>query len=266
MSLANGKVIAVTGKGGTGKTTLASIMLTIMVRRGNSGILAIDADSATSLPQALGMKVRRNVGDIREEIITIPEIRSKLKDTHIRTTIADILEPGAGFHLLAMGRPEGPGCFCAVNDLLRYGIETLSRDFALTVVDCEAGPEQINRRVIQNIDTLIIVTDTSVRGMQTAGLIRHVAQIDQAVRFSRIGLVINRMKEERKAITQAAQQIGIDILGYLPEDENITKYDLVGKPIIELPDNSPSIMAVEKILAKIGMDISSTASPEKPST
>ena len=251
-----GRVIAITGKGGTGKTALAAMMLTILIRRGNSEILAIDADSAISLAQALGIRASRTVGDIREDIINIPGTRSKLQDTHIRTTIADILEPGAGFYLLVMGRPEGPGCFCAINDLLRYGIESLSRDFALTIVDCEAGPEQINRRVLQNIDTLIIVTDTSARGMRTAELISNIARVDQAVRASQVGLVVNRVKGESKSITQAAQQTGIDILGYIPEDENIASYDYAGKPILELPGDSPGVVAVEKILEKIGLGIS----------
>jgi len=250
-----GRVIAVTGKGGTGKTALAAIMIKILVRDNRLKVLAIDADSAISLPQTLGVNISKTVNDIREEIIENPEARSKLADTHIRTVIGSIVKQVEGIHLLVMGRPEGPGCYCAINDLLKYGIETLSRDFVVTIVDGEAGPEQINRRVLQNVDTLIIVADTSIRSMQTASSIRHIAQAGEAVRFSQIGLVINRMRGESRAIVQTAQQMDIKILGYIPEDENIMKYDLAGEPILKLPDTSPSVIAVEKILREIGLGI-----------
>ena len=250
-----GRVIAVTGKGGTGKTALTAIMVKILVRDSRLKMLVIDADSAISLPQTLGVQMEKTVNDVREEIIENPEARSKLADTHIRTVIESIVKQEGGIHLLVMGRPEGPGCYCAINDLLKYGIETLSRDFAVTIIDGEAGPEQINRRVLQNVDTLIIVADTSIRSLQTASSIRHIAQAGEAVRFSQIGLVINRVREKSNAIAQSAQQIDIKILGYIPEDENITKYDLAGKPMLKLPDSSPGVIAIEKILREIGLGV-----------
>jgi CO dehydrogenase maturation factor len=249
-----GRVIAVTGKGGVGKTALVAIMVKILVRNGGLKVLVIDADSAISLPQTLGVKVDRTVGDVRREIIENPEERGKLADTHIRTVISSIVKQQESLHLLVMGRGEGPGCYCAINDLLKYGIETLSRDFAVTIVDGEAGPEQINRRVLENVDTLIIVTDTSARSIQTASSIKQIAQARKTDKLSKIGLVINRMTEARKAIAQIAQQIDTEIWGYIPEDENIAKYDLTGKPIVELPDSSPSVIAVEKILRCIGIN------------
>ena len=253
MKTSKSRVIAVTGKGGTGKTALVALMVKILGRDNRVKLLAVDADSAISLPQTLGMKADKTVSDIRQEIIENPEARSKLADTHIRTVIGSILKQKEGINLLVMGRPEGPGCFCSINDLLKYGIETLSRDFAVTIVDGEAGPEQINRRVLENVDTLIIVADASIRSMQTANSIRQIAQIGEAAKFAKIGLVINRMTEKKKAIVQAAQQTDLKILGYIPEDENITKYDLAGKPILKLPDTSPSVIAVEKILSEIGL-------------
>ena len=253
MKTSKSRVIAVTGKGGTGKTALVALMVKILGRDNRVKLLAVDADSAISLPQTLGMKADKTVSDIRQEIIENPEARSKLADTHIRTVIGSILKQKEGINLLVMGRPEGPGCFCSINDLLKYGIETLSRDFAVTIVDGEAGPEQINRRVLENVDTLIIVADASIRSMQTANSIRQIAQIGEAAKFAKIGLVINRMTEKKKAIVQAAQQTDLKILGYIPEDENITKYDLAGEPILKLPNASPSVIAVEGILREIGL-------------
>jgi CO dehydrogenase maturation factor len=252
-SLKRGRTIAITGKGGVGKTVLAAMVIGLLARTGEFKILAIDADSAVSLPYALGMEVEKTVGEIRHKIIADPYVKAEISDKPMRTVIATALESGRGFDLLVMGRPEGPGCYCAINDLLRYGIETLSNKFDLTIIDGEAGPEQINRRVIQSVDTLIVVTDASTRGVRTAALIKKIAQDDRAVRFGRMGLVINRVKEENESIRELAEQIGIDILGYIPEDENITKYDSLGKPIIDLPNNSPSVLAAQRMLAEIGL-------------
>jgi len=251
------RVIAVTGKGGTGKTLLVTLLSKILGRYKGLKVLVVDADSATSLPQVLGMKVDKTISDIREEIITIPGARRKLKDTHIRTTIEGVVKKKDGIYLMVMGRPEGPGCFCAINDLLKYGIEILSRDFAVTIVDGEAGPEQINRRVTESADTLIIVVDSSVRSMQTASSIRHVAEVREQ-KFSLIGLVGNRMKKQNSEIIRAAQEMDIKILGCIPEDENVTEYDSSGNPIINLPDSSPSVIAVEKILNEISLNILSS--------
>ena len=256
MNINQRRVIAVTGKGGTGKTLLVALMSKILGRQKGLKVLVVDADSAISLPHVLGVKVDKTISDIREEIITIPGARRKLRDTHIRTTIESVVKKKEDLYLMVMGRPEGPGCFCAINDLLKYGIEALSRDFAVTIVDGEAGPEQINRRVTESADTLIIVVDSSIRSMQTASSIKHVAEIREQ-KFSLIGLVGNRMKKQNRAINRAAQEMDIKILGYIPEDENVTEYDSSGNPIINLPDSSPSVIAVEKILSKIGLTISS---------
>lgn len=248
-----GRTIAVSGKGGSGKTMLVTIIVKLLARNKNLNILAIDADSAISLPYTLGVKTKKTVGEIRREIIENPKIRAAIENVHIRTVISDCLEAGDGFHLLAMGRPEGPGCYCSVNDLLRYGIERLSKEFDLTIIDCEAGPEQISRRVAQGVDFLIIVTDATVRGIHAASLIRTVAKADEVMKSTRVGLVINKLKQESNSIIETARQSGLEILGYIPTDENISNYDLAGDPLIRLPDTSPSVVAVGDILEEMDL-------------
>jgi len=247
------KVIAITGKGGTGKTMLAALMIRLLSRETGAKVLAIDADSAISLPYALGMNVGKTLSEMRTEIIEDPAARKGLMDRHVQTVITDIVEHGKEFDLLVMGRSEGPGCYCGINDLLRYGIESLSGEFDFTLVDGEAGPEQINRRVLQSIDTLIILTDTSIRGFQTAGVIQSIAGADAASKLGQKGLVVNRLKGSNQLVSESAQRLGLKVFGYIPEDENITKYDLAGKPIVDLPDTSPSVEAVRAVLKEIGV-------------
>lgn len=243
------RIVAITGKGGTGKTMLSALMIRLLSREAGARVLAIDADSAISLPYALGMDVGRTLSDVRAGIIEDPAARKKLMDSHVRAAISDIVTHGNGFDLLVMGRAEGPGCYCGINDLLRYGIESLSTEFDVTIVDGEAGPEQINRRVLQSIDTLVILTDTSARGFQTAGVIQGIAGAGATV--GQMGLVINRFREGSKLANEVTRKPGLKTLGHIPEDENITEYDLVGKPIVDLPDASPSVEAVRTILRQM---------------
>ena len=249
------RVVAVTGKGGTGKTALVAIMVKILTQKNGLEVLVIDADSAVSLPQTLGIDAEKTVSDIREEVITDPEVKRRIAQTHISKIIKTLIKHQNNTNLLVMGRPEAAGCFCTVNDLLKYGIETIAKDYLITVIDCEAGPEQINRRVIENVDTLIIVTDTSARGFKTANSIYQIAKSGAIKGSWEVGLVINRLdaKDSEKLTLQASDQMTIRILGYIPDDKNITDYDLTGKPLLELPDDSPSVMAVEEILGKMGL-------------
>ncbi len=247
------KVIAITGKGGAGKTMLAALILRLLSREGEAKLLAIDADSSISLPYALGMNINKTLSELRMEMIEDPAAKKEIMDRHIQSVIEDIVEHGKGFDLLVMGRSEGPGCYCGINDLLRYGIESLSGKYDFTIVDGEAGPEQINRRVLQSIDALIILTDTSARGFQTADVIQGIAGSGAATELTQKGLVVNRLKGSSELVDEATQKLGLRVFGYIPEDENITKYDLEGKPIIDLPDTSPSIKAVKGIIKEIGV-------------
>ena len=246
-----GKKIAITGKGGSGKTMLTAIMTKLLARSKDVKLLAIDADSAINLPYALGIEAKRTVAEIRRQIIEDPEARAEIQDKNIRIVMEESLEVGNGFHLLVMGRPEGPGCYCSINDLLRYGIEHLSRQYDITLIDCEAGPEQVNRRVVNGVDILIIVTEPTTRGVRVCESILGVIQRDESVKPSGVGLVVNRFKGDDALITESIEKWGLEIYGRIPEDQKITDYDTSGRPIIDLPDASPSVIAVREVLKKL---------------
>ncbi len=245
--------IAVVGKGGSGKTVVAATMTRILASTGDLRVLAIDADSAVSLPYALGVEAGQTVSGLRNQLIEDPRARMEKRDRHVTLLIADILQHGRGFDLLVMGRPEGPGCYCAINDLLRYGIDTLSRQYDITLIDCEAGPEQVNRRVVSGVELLMIVTDTSMRGVRVAGVIWDLLRQDGQLRSSRAGLVINRLgtRGDDTLIADIAARAGLEVLGRIPEDENVAQCDAAGKAIVDIPASSPSVSAIGAILAAV---------------
>jgi CO dehydrogenase maturation factor len=243
--------VAITGKGGSGKTAFAAIATGLLAREGEGRILAIDADSALGLAYALGVKVRKTVADIRREVIEDARARKQMETKHVRETMRDVLEPGGGFQLLSMGRPEGPGCYCATNDLLRYGIDTLSKEYDIVVIDCEAGPEQANRRVVNGVEFLIVVTDCSARGMHAARSIHEVVRREMS--SVRTGLVVNRLASADERISAMAEEAGLGILGQVPEDAAVAEYDSLGKPLTSLPETSPSVAAVREILQAMGL-------------
>ncbi len=246
--------IAVTGKGGSGKTAITAILTGLLAKEGKQKILAIDADSSVSLSYALGIAVTKTVSQIRRDIIEDPNIRQEVESRHIREAMADIVEEGRGFDLLTMGRPEGPGCFCATNELLRYGIDSLSRQYDITLIDCEAGPEQVNRRVVNGVDFLIIVTDTSKRGMYAAIAIDEVVR--REMQSTRVGLVINKSADGDLAIVQMAAEAGMEIVGKVPDDGELSEFDSLGKPIIGLPENSPGVQAITEAMGKMAASLS----------
>jgi CO dehydrogenase maturation factor len=215
-------------------------------------LLLIDADPAMGLVSALGASVRRTMGEVREEIIKTAkkgksEERAKISGM-LDYMIFEALTELPRYSIIAMGRTETLGCFCPVNTLLRSSIETLSDNFDTILIDGEAGLEQINRQVVRRLQTLLIISDPTSRGMETAALIRKMVQEDKVIRAEQLGLVFNRVRGNEELLKDASVKLGIDLFGLIPFDENVASYDLVGKPIGDLPADSPSVAAFRGVV------------------
>ena len=247
------RLIAVCGKGGVGKTAFTAMMSQVLVEREDAGrLLLIDADPAKGLPLALDVEVKRTMGEVREEIIATSrgagrERKLQLVDM-LDYMVLEALTEQEDYALLAMGRTETRGCYCPVNDLLRGTIETLSESFDTILIDGEAGLEQINRQVMRRVDTLIIVSDATSRGLQTASLVKRMVEEENVIECSRLGLVLNRVQGNEDLVAQAAEAVGVEIFGFIPQDERVAYHDLIGKPLTELPLDSPGIVAVRHIV------------------
>lgn len=242
------RLIAVCGKGGTGKTVSAAMMARALAESSKAGnLLLIDADPAMGLLSALGVSVARTMGEVREEIIKTArgdnkEEKAQLGDM-IDYMVFEALAEMDDFALLAMGRTETLGCYCPVNTLLRGAIETLSKSFDTILIDGEAGLEQVNRQVVRQLHTLLILSDPTSRGMETAALIKKMVEVDRVMRCEQLGLVFNRVRGNEDLLTEAAGRIGLELFGMIPLDEGIAEHDLVGRPISELAADSPGFLA-----------------------
>jgi CO dehydrogenase maturation factor len=252
--------IAVAGKGGTGKTTLAALLIRHLRERHEGSILAIDADPASNLNAALGMPLERTVGDIREET-GVKARANKLEAGISKHDLLDYeinlsLVEGDGVDLLAMGRPEGPGCYCAANNMLRTIVDRITDSYDWVVIDNEAGLEHLSRRTTRDVDVLFIISDPSLRGITTAA--RVVALVDELK--TKVGshhLIVNRAANGLTPELEAAiADGGLNLLATLPADSAIAALDASGRPIVDLAADSPASAAfttiIESILAQKG--------------
>ncbi len=251
----NGKVIAVAGKGGTGKTAIAALLLRELLRvHGDRdiSILAVDADADSNLPDALGVASEKSVGDIREQLLEEKQrdIALDLR-SQFEGRISAIIAEEERYDLLVMGRPEGPGCYCPVNHLIRMIIDTLSGNYDYTIIDCEAGLEHLSRRTTRDVDIMLVVLDTTRKSIKTALRLQEIArEIDVDVK--KLFIVANKIPEAAAAELRAtAATFGIDIDAIIPFDPLITEYDAKGRPMVDLPDDAPVVIAVRAIVEKI---------------
>lgn len=254
---ANKKIlIAVCGKGGSGKTALVGLMTKYILETEKKRLLVIDADPTMNLSMVLGIKPEKTVNDIREQIINEARRAGKTEKENLARSLdymlfSALIETNR-FSFLVMGRPESLGCYCPVNDFLRSGIETLSKNYDIIIIDGEAGVEQISRQVMKSVDTPVIVSDISNRGLQTATLIKDVIESHRKnFKYKKMGLVLNRVRGQEKELEPYIQQTGLDLFGLIPEDHNITQFDLKARPLLELPQDSLAYKAVEQIWVRI---------------
>lgn len=246
------RIIAVSGKGGVGKTMLAALIIRKMVRDGEKNILAIDADPDFNLPGMLGVSVKSTVGDIKEELLTkqsqLPPGYSK--DKWLEYRVFEIIAETPDFDILVMGRPEGPGCYCSVNNILRWIIDSMTKSYDHVIIDAEAGLEHISRKTTLGVDDMIIVTDMSQHGFDTAERISELAgELD--ARFKHLYLVVNRVSAgHEKAIIDRAKSFGPEFLGTIPYDVHIEEYLFAGKSLLDLEECNAT-KAVETIMDKL---------------
>lgn len=245
--------IAFAGKGGTGKTSLAGLTIKYLVNRRRGPVLAVDADSNNCLNEALGITVEATIGRLREE--SMGTIRAggerpggmsmeQLFDWQVQQSIIE----SQGFDLMVMGRPEGPGCYCAANNIIRKYTDKLSETYPYVVIDNEAGMEHLSRRTTHKVNLLLIVSDPTVKGIQTAKRINDLVE-ELQLEVDRKVLIINRvLGEEGKALRTLAQGFGVEVAGIVPQDQMIARFDLEGKPVFQLPEDAPAAAALFGIL------------------
>ncbi|MHC1610220.1 MAG: ATP-binding protein [Candidatus Methanospirareceae archaeon] len=248
-----GKVIAVAGKGGSGKTAIAALLIReVLNAQENDSILAVDADPDSNLPEALGISYDRTVGDVRERLLEEKQRDATLEiQSQFEGKIAEIVVEGEDYDLLVMGRPEGPGCYCPVNHLIRMIIDTLTKNYDYTIIDCEAGLEHLSRRTTRDVDLMLVVVDTALKSMKTALRLKKIAEeIDVDVK--KMITVANKIPSgSEKMIREEARRYGLEIEEIIPFDPLIPEYDFKGIPIVDLPDDAPSLIAVRRIVERI---------------
>lgn len=246
-------VIALAGKGGTGKTSIAALTIRYLVEKRRGPVLAVDADSNACLNEALGVEVHTTIGRLREQ--SLEAIRGgterpggmnmeQLFDYQVQQAIIE----AKGVDLMVMGRPEGSGCYCAANNIIRRYTDKLSETYPYVVIDNEAGMEHLSRRTTHKVDLLLIVSDPTLKGIQTAKRIN--ALIDELkLDIDNRLLVINRVNDsDNDKLKSLAKENGLEIKGFVPQDEMIFDFDLHGAPVFKLPVDSAALKGVFNIL------------------
>ena len=257
--------IALAGKGGVGKTTTAGMVIKYLAQNQTSSILAIDADPSANLNMVLGLELEWTVGDIREDMLH--QVKNSLVqggaamgnlpggvnkrdylDYHVRSSLAE----GSRFDLIAMGRGEGQGCYCAVNHNLRDVIDGMSKHYPYVVIDNEAGMEHLSRRTTRDVQHLLIVSDATQRGLVAAQRIVDI-QKELEINIENAYLIINRVKngELHPELKKFVDGLGVPLLGVIPADDDLAAFEFSGKPLVDLGDDSPVYQAVAEMMENI---------------
>jgi CO dehydrogenase maturation factor len=251
------KTIAVAGKGGTGKTTVSALLIHFLSEKGT--VLAIDGDPSENLNMALGVPLVKTVGGVRErmtEKITDGTYDQTIaKQQYLEGKIMESLVEADKFDILAMGRPEGPGCYCGANHILRASIDHLADNYDYVVADCEAGMEHISRQTTRDVDFLLLMTDPTIRGIATAERMRTL-MTDLRTSVGEVWLIINRVSGKvPEKIEQALEESGLKTIAIVSDDPYLAAVEAEGKPAVELPPKSPLWKATKKIADRIALNV-----------
>jgi len=242
--------IAVAGKGGTGKTSIASMIIRYLKKNGTGPILAIDADPNANLAEGLGLEIKETIGSIiasfNQDKINIPP--GMTKEAYLQFRLNGIVIESLSLDLITMGRGEGPDCYCYPNVVLRKFADELADNYTYVVMDNEAGLEHLSRRTTQNIDILLIISDHSVKGIRTVARIRDlVTELKLVVRKQLV--VVNLVPDEMAPMVKdELSRLEFESPVIIPRDEEVYQYDLEARPLIDLPDTSPAIKAIDELM------------------
>ena len=241
--------IALAGKGGTGKTTMAGLLVKYLSDKGKTPVLAVDADANANLNEVLGLEVEATLGQAREEMKK-GVATGMTKDVFMEMKIQEAVVETPGFDLIVMGQPEGPGCYCAANSLLTAYLDKLIGNYNYVVIDNEAGMEHISRLTTNNVDFLLVVSDPTRRGIQAAA--RIVTLTDSlGLSINKKGLIINQVKEgQEETLAKMVPDFGLELIGTVPEDTIVREFDLDGKPTVALSDENRALKAAYDIFEK----------------
>lgn len=248
--------IAVAGKGGTGKTSISSLIIRYLRKHGAGPILAIDADANANLGDGLGLEVKETVGSIiasfNHEKIKIPA--GMTKEAYLEVRLNEVVVESKGLDLITMGRGEGPDCYCYPNSVLRKFADLMSENYSYVVMDNEAGLEHLSRRTTQNIDLLLLISDHSVKGIRTVARIRDLVTELKLVVKKQV-VIINQVPGElAPMVKEEIQRLGIDSPYIIPLDEAIYQSDLEAKSLMDLPDTSNAVIAVHRLMTELLKD------------
>jgi CO dehydrogenase maturation factor len=245
--------IAVAGKGGSGKTSLSSLIIRHLQKTGREPILAVDADANANLGESLGLKVEQTIGGIlaafQYEKIKIPP--GMTKEAYLEYKMNEVLVESKGLDLLTMGRSEGPDCYCYPNTILRKFIDNLSGNYKCVVMDNEAGMEHLSRGTTQNIDHLLLVSNPTVKGIRTIARIKELLS-ELKLTIKKQSVIINFVNEKLDPLAVAEmERLGISPAALIPADEEIVRFDLEQKSLLELPDNAKSVIAIGRLMETV---------------
>ena len=251
--------IAVAGKGGVGKTTVCGMMIDYLIKKGKTPLLVVDADANSNLNEVLGVEVDVTLGDVREEIAqaelkgnVIPKNMTKADYAQYRFNSALVEEDD--FDMLVMGRTQGKGCYCYVNGILKTQVDKYTGAYKYTVIDNEAGMEHIARGTLPHVDTLLLVSDCSRRGIQAVGRIAKMVE-DLNLKPTNMGLIVNRAPGGilNEGVKEEIANQGLKLVGVLPQDEAVFEADCDGKPSSKISDQSPMKQALRKLMEDLNL-------------
>ena len=256
--MATPHTIAVAGKGGVGKTTTCGMLIDYLCKKGQGPVLVVDADANSNLNEVLGVEADISLGQIREEMAqaelkgTVPAGMTKADYAQVKFNSALIEEDD--FDMLVMGRTQGKGCYCYVNGVLKTLVDRYAKNYSYVVMDNEAGLEHVARGTLPHVDTMLLISDCSRRGIQAAGRVAEMIR-ELELKPGRMGLIVNRAPGGvlSAGVLEEIENQGLELLGVLPQDEEIYRCDCDGEPSAKLPENNPVKTALKEIMAKLGI-------------